>query len=184
MKKYTFQSTRLGFRNWMTDDIEKMAAINANVDVMKYFPSVQTPQQTAQFIERMQLSFNQNGFCYFAVDNLETTELIGFIGLAEQKFEADFTPCIDIGWRLAKQAWNNGFATEGAKRCLDFAFNDLNLEKIVAMAPQINLASIHVMQKIGMKRVCTFYNHPYLLADERLKPCELYEIAKTDWLLS
>ena len=179
-KQYIFQSERLGFRNWITNDIEKMAAINADVDVMHYFPSTQTLQQTAQFIERMQLSFNENGFCYFAVDKLETSELIGFIGLAEQKFEADFTPCIDIGWRLAKSAWNNGFATEGAKRCLEFAFNDLKLEKIVAMAPQINLPSINVMQKIGMKRVLTFYNHPYLQADERLKPCELYEISKFD----
>lgn len=177
-KSYIFQSERLGFRNWINADIEIMAKINADVDVMRFFPSTQTPEQTEQFIKRMQKSFAESGFCYFAVDSLQNQELIGFIGLAEQKFEADFTPCIDIGWRLSKASWNKGFATEGAKRCLDFAFRDLHLEKVMAMAPQINLPSINVMQKIGMKKVLTFYNHPYLQADERLKPCELYEISK------
>lgn len=176
-KKYIFQSERLGFRNWIESDIEKMAAINADIDVMQFFPGIQTPQHTAQFIERMQKLFKEKGFCYFAVDKLENHELIGFIGLAEQKFEADFTPCIDIGWRLAKQEWNNGFATEGAKRCLDFAFNNLQLKKIVATAPQINLPSINVMKKIGMQYISAF-EHPLLKTDERLKSCVLYEMTK------
>lgn len=173
---YIFTSERLGFRNWIASDIKKMAEINSNPDVMEFFPSIQTYEQTRLFIEKMQQSFAKSGFCYFAVEKLENAELIGFIGLAEQNFAADFTPCIDIGWRLDTKAWYAGYATEGAKACLKYAFNVLKLEKILAMAPVLNTKSIHVMEKIGMQKIAYFENHPYLLNDERLKKCVLYEI--------
>lgn len=173
---YLFNSERLGFRNWCETDIEKMAAINANPEVMEFFPATQTPEQTAIFIERMQAMLQRTGFCYFAVDTLQDGRLIGFIGLAEQTFEADFTPCIDIGWRLDTCAWNKGYATEGAKACLEYAFNELKLKRILSMAPVINKKSIQVMEKIGMKKIAFFENHPYLLNDDRLKKCVLYEI--------
>lgn len=175
-KAYLFTSERLGFRNWIDADVDVMSEINMNADVMEFFPALQSREDTQKFIERMQKSFERTGFCYFAVDMLEDAELIGFIGLAEQTFESDFTPCVDIGWRLHPKAWYKGFATEGAKECLDYGFNKLKLEKIVSMAPVINVKSIHVMEKIGMQKVSYFENHPYLLNDARLKKCVLYEI--------
>ena len=171
---YLFTSERLGFRNWYETDIDKMAAINLNPEVMEFFPKTQTREQTAVFIERMQAMLQRTGFCYFAVDTLPDGKFIGFIGLAEQTFEADFTPCIDIGWRLDTSAWYKGYATEGAKACLEYAFNELKLKRILSMAPVINKKSIHVMEKIGIKRMSYFENHPYLLNDERLKKCVLY----------
>ena len=94
---------------------------------------------------------------------------IGFIGLSEQTFEASFTPCVDIGWRLSKKEWNKGYATEGAKKCLDYAFNHLNIEKVNAMKrPKINLKSVQVMKKAGMQKISDFV-HPLLIHDERLK---------------
>ncbi|RLD19851.1 MAG: N-acetyltransferase [Bacteroidetes bacterium] len=177
MKNYLFKSARLGFRNWLSSDLEALAAINADKEVMKFFPSTRNLQETWVFIERMQKQFDKKGYCYFAVDILETNELIGFIGLSEQNYDADFTPCIDIGWRLAKAAWNNGYATEGARRCLEFGFETLQLDKIYSIAPVVNTKSQQVMKKIGMRQVKTF-DHPQLLDNDRLRKCLLYELKK------
>lgn len=174
-KHYIFKSERLGFREWITTDLEELAAINADPRVMRFFPAVQSFEQTEAFIKRMSLQFKQKGFCYFAVDRLDTPDFIGFIGLSVQTFEAAFNPCIDVGWRLKQAAWNQGFATEGAKRCLDYALTHLNLDKVNAMAPKINIPSINVMKKLGMEEVLTF-NHPLLIDDARLRECVLYEI--------
>lgn len=176
-KTYLFKSERLGFRNWLTEDHEKMSKINADPRVMEFFPAVQSKTQTLEFIERMQKQLTEKGFCYFAVDTLKAGEFIGFIGLFEQTYETDFTPCIDIGWRLHTNEWNKGYATEGAKRCLEYGFNDLKLEKIVAIAPKINVKSEQVMKKIGMKKIKEF-KHPLLKHVLKLEDCVLYELNK------
>ena len=174
-KKYLFKSKRLGFRNWLDTDLELMSSINADPKVMEFFPSISSKEKTIAFIERMQLQFSEKGFCYFAVDKLENEEFIGFIGLSEQTFESTFTPCIDIGWRLASTEWNKGYATEGAKKCLDYAFNILKITTVNSIAPIVNLKSQLIMEKIGMKKQFEF-KHPLLLQDERLQDCVLYEI--------
>jgi RimJ/RimL family protein N-acetyltransferase len=175
VSSYIFKSDRLGFRNWRISDVKLMAEISADGDVMEYFPGVLSKVQTRAFIDKMKQQFAQKGFCYFAVDTLDTRQFIGFIGLSEKDFEADFTPCVDIGWRLDRKAWGQGFATEGAKRCLEYGFEDLGLEKVYAVAPKINRKSIEVMKKIGMKKVKQFL-HPQLKDDARLQECVLYQI--------
>ncbi len=177
MGRYLFQSARLGFRNWLKTDIEPMAAMNADPDVMEFFPGTKGYTETVAFIERMQQQLADKGYCYYAVDKLENGEFIGFIGISVQAFEASFTPCIDIGWRLCKQEWNKGYATEGAQRCIDYAFNELNINKLTAIAPKANVKSERIMKKIGMVRVQDFI-HPLLQDDERLRDCVLYEIAR------
>ncbi|MCP4458773.1 MAG: GNAT family N-acetyltransferase [Cytophagales bacterium] len=173
--QYLFESERLGFRTWHGSDIANMAEINADPTVMEFFPSTQTLEQTQEFIERMRKNYNKSGYCYFAVDKLENGKFIGFIGLSNQDFKSDFTPCVDIGWRLKQSEWGKGYATEGAKRCLNFAFNELKLNIIKSHAPVLNLKSKQVMKKLGMNKVQTF-NHPLLAGDERLQECVLYEI--------
>lgn len=177
MQEYIFTSDRLGFRNWQESDLESMCAMNADEEVMEFFPDRQGEQEALAFIHRMQRLLLEKGYCYFAVEKKENREFIGFIGLADKDFEADFTPCTDIGWRLKKSAWNRGYATEGAKACLDYAFDQLGLEKVFAIAPHINTKSERVMKKIGMKKVKIF-DHPKLLDDSRLKRCVLYEKSK------
>ena len=149
MSKYIFTSQRLGFRNWEESDFKKMAEINSDKEVMKFFPKILSETETVLFIEKMQQQFIEKQFCYFAVDTLKNNEFIGFIGLSEQNYKTDFTPCIDIGWRLHKKAWNKGFATEGAKKCLEYAFTHLNLDEIYAIAPKINVVSEIIMKKIA-----------------------------------
>ncbi len=173
-KKYIFTSARLGFRNWDFADIDKMHEINSDEKVMEFFPYIQTKEQTAEFVKRMKKQFEDKGFCYFAVDKLEDNEFIGFIGLSEQTYKADFTPCIDIGWRIKSSEWNKGFASEGAKKCLDYALNDLKLEKVYSIAPKINTKSEHIMIKIGLKKQYEF-EHTLLTNYETLKTCVLYK---------
>lgn len=173
-KKYIFTSDRLGFRNWDLTDIDKMHEINSDEKVMEFFPSIPTKEQTTLYVERMMKQFEDKGFCYFAVDKLENNEFIGFIGLSEQTYIADFTPCVDIGWRIKYSAWNKGFASEGAKKCLDFALNVLKLETIYSIAPKINLKSEHIMKKIGLKKQYEF-EHSLLTNCDKLKTCVLYK---------
>lgn len=173
-QKYIFTSERLGFRNWELADIDNLFEINSDKKVMEFFPGIPTKQQTAEFIERMKNQYANKGFCYFAVEKLDNQEFIGFIGLSEQTYKADFTPCIDIGWRIKSSEWNKGFATEGAKRCLNYVQNNLKIEKIYSIAPKVNIKSELIMTKIGMTKLYEF-EHSLLTDNERLKICVLYE---------
>ncbi|MBK7041593.1 MAG: GNAT family N-acetyltransferase [Bacteroidetes bacterium] len=173
-KNYLFTSERLGFRNWLLSDIDKMHKINADEKVMEFFPNIPTREQTEEFIKRMKKQYKNKGFCYFAVDKLDDNEFLGFIGLSEQNYEADFTPCIDIGWRIKSSEWNKGLASEGAKKCLDYALNNLKLKKIYSIAPKINTKSEHIMIKIGLKKQYEF-EHALLKNNDRLKTCVLYK---------
>jgi RimJ/RimL family protein N-acetyltransferase len=156
-----------------------MSAINSDEVVMEFFPGRPTQTDTVAFMSRMQQQYLDRGFCYFAVDRLDNSEFAGFIGLSGQVFQAEFTPCMDIGWRLSQNAWNQGFAAEGAKKCLDFAFNQLVLKGIYSMAPKTSLKSIRVMEKIGMQKLMTF-NHPKLINGKHLEECLLYLISTRD----
>ena len=145
-KEYLFKSDRLGFRNWINSDIDKM-----------------------------RLMYSVRGYCYFAVEQLKDESFIGFIGLCYQDYESPVTPNIDIGWRLNKKFWNNGFATEGATKCLDYGFNVIKLKNIISTTPKINIKSIRVMEKIGMQKL-TEFKHPRLKSNEKLEECVCYEI--------
>ncbi|MHA7058933.1 GNAT family N-acetyltransferase [Aquimarina sp. M1] len=173
MSKYIFKSKRLGFRNWTLDDLAPMAAMNDDDDVMEFFPYKPSEVETKEFILRMQEQYAKYGFCYFAVDILESKTFIGFIGLSEQAYLVNKSTFVDIGWRLKKSVWNLGFATEGAKACLDFGFRTIGLNDIYSVAPAVNIKSELIMKKIGMKKVKTF-KHPKLLNDKRLVNCVLY----------
>lgn len=173
---YLFTSERLGFRNWKESDIDTMAEINADPEVMEFFPEYFSKEDTVISIRRYQKHFEENECCYFAVEELSTKELIGFIGLMHQTYEAPFTPCVDIGWRLGKKHWGKGYATEGAKRCLKYGFNQLKFEEILSVAPKVNFRSTHVMEKIGMNEAGTFH-HPKLKEYPKLEECVWYKIS-------
>lgn len=174
-KNYIFKSERLGFRNWSKNDLDEFAAINADADVMEHFPYSLTKDETSSFIEQLQNHYSKKGYTYFATEILVTGELIGFIGLADQDYKSICTPAIDIGWRLMKPAWGKGFATEGAKKCLDYAFKELKLEKVIATCTVNNFQSENVMKKIGMTKMGVF-NHPKLKQFPDYKKCMWYEL--------
>lgn len=172
---YIFRSDRLGFRNWTTQDLVEFSKMNSDSEVMEHFPKALTQKESAKLIKRFQSHYEKNGYTYFASDVLETGEWIGFIGLAYQEYITEFTPATDIGWRLKRSAWGKGYATEGAKRCLEFAFKEMNLESVIATCTVNNVKSENVMKKIGMVKKGEF-NHPELKEFPEFEKCIWYEI--------
>lgn len=175
--KYIFESSRLGFRMWKESDREVFAKMNANKEVMRYFPKTLNSKETDDFLNRVQEHFNEYGYGLWAVEIKDTKEFIGFIGFLNATFEAEFTPCTEIGWRLNNKYWNNGYATEGAKACLEYGFNNLNLNSIYSFTAEINQPSENVMRKIGLKKIGEFM-HPKVEDGSPLKPHVLYKIEK------
>lgn len=177
-KEYLFTSERIGFRNWRSEDLEEFAALNLDKKVMEHFPNTLSQKEVKDLIKKLKSHYVENGFTYYAVDILETQEFIGMIGLAFQKYETEFTPAIDIGWRLKKTAWGKGYATEGARRCVKHAFNALGINKIISVCTLQNQKSEKVMKKIGMKKIGEF-DHPKMNNYPEYKKHICYEINKT-----
>lgn len=175
MTNYIIKTNRLGLRNWHTKDIAPAKLMTSNEKVMEFFPSTWTSKQTEDFIQKMRKHYRKHEFCYFAVDELETGKFIGFIGLMHQTYSTQFSPFVDIGWRLIPDAWGKGYATEGAKACLNFAFTTLNLQEIYAIAPELNIKSQRVMQKLGMT-FHTDFEHPKLDQNSPFRKCVAYKI--------
>ncbi len=178
-EKYIFKSERLGFRNWTINDFEELVKLNSDPEVMEYFPSILSENETKDFLNRLIKHYDDNGYTYYATEVLETGELIGFIGLAYQTYKTEFSPATDIGWRLKKSAWGKGYATEGAKRCLKYAFNELKINKIFAICTIGNSKSENVMNKIGMTKKGEF-DHPELINYPKYQRCLWYEIKKEE----
>ncbi|MCH4888001.1 GNAT family N-acetyltransferase [Acidaminobacter sp. JC074] len=172
--KYLFQSERLGFRHFNLSDEASFLVMNSDKEVMRYFPNMLDEKSSKAFLERI-IDKYQAGYGLYAVEVKASGELIGFIGLSSPKFEMDFTPCVEIGWRLMSHHWRKGYAKEGAKRVLDYAFNHLNLKEIVSFTSENNTPSIGVMKSIGMTYSRDF-DHPNV--EGPLKKHVLYKISK------
>lgn len=175
--KYLFTSKRLGFRNWQKSDKLPFAKMCADKAVMEFFPNTRTKEESDALIDRLSKHYLKFGYTFFAVDELKTKQFIGFIGIINTDFEAFFTPCVEIGWRLQKESWYNGFATEGAKRCLTYGFDKFNFKEIYAITPLKNLKSENVMLKIGMQKQGSF-EHPKIEDGHWLKTEMLYKIER------
>lgn len=178
MNEYIFKSNRLGFRNWNEDDLFPFSSMNNDPLVMEFFPRTLTKNETKNFIEKISEHFNNNGYGLYAVDKLESSVFISFIGFMIPGFEAHFTPCVEIGWRIKKEEWNKGYATEGAKRCIKFGFEKLSFSEIYSFSSKLNLKSERVMIKIGMKKIGGF-DHPEVDKGNKLRPHVLYRVVKT-----
>jgi len=168
---------RLQLRDWIDQDIEPFIQLNADEQVMKYFPKPLTKDETIARQKDIAADIKQNGFGLYAVELKENQEFIGCIGFHRATFQADFTPCIEIGWRLKKEAWGNGYATEGALACLDYGFNELGLQDIYSFTADINQPSKNVMIRIGMTFLNTF-NHPNIEMNHPLSKHVLYHMNK------
>ncbi|MUT64899.1 GNAT family N-acetyltransferase [Paenibacillus sp. NEAU-GSW1] len=153
------ETARLQLRDWEETDIEPFSRLNADEEVMKYFPKTLSTEETKVFYESIVSEFKECGFGLYAVEIKESKEFIGFIGFHRANFEADFTPCIEIGWRLKQEAWGKGYATEGAKACLQYGFDKLGFTDVYSFTADVNAPSKSVMTKIGMSFLKTF-NHP------------------------
>jgi len=174
---YQFESERLGFRLWTAEDRIPFSRMNANKNVMQYFPDVLHPEESDKFVTKIMNHFDEHGYGLWAVELKAARTFIGFIGFYTATFTANFTPCVEIGWRLDEAFWNSGYATEGAKQCLDYGFMVLGLDEVYSFTSQLNVPSIRVMKKIGLKMHGSFC-HPAIEKDSPLRPHALYKIDK------
>jgi ribosomal-protein-alanine N-acetyltransferase len=171
------RTERLVLRPWLPADNVPFAALNADPGVMKYFPGTLTREESDAFIERVHDHFAQHGFGFWALGVPGVAPFIGFVGLAVPRFEAHFTPCVEIGWRIAAEYWNRGYATEAAKAGVAFGFATLGLKEIVAFTVPENVASRRVMEKLGMSHdAADDFDHPSLPVGHRLRRHVLYRI--------
>jgi RimJ/RimL family protein N-acetyltransferase len=176
---YLLKTSRLGLRRWQAADLEPCAQMNADPAVREFFPSgLMTREQTAEMIRRLEDHFDQYGYGFYALDVLDTGEFIGFTGLSHPTgFEAWFVPCVEIGWRLRREAWGRGYATEAALACLQHGWGALDLGKIYAYTAGLNVRSERVMQKIGMTLAGEF-DHPKIESGHPLRRHVVYVVER------
>lgn len=170
------ETARLQLRDWKETDLAPFRRLNADEKVMTYFPKTLSFEETDVFYKLIISEIKECGFGLYAVEEKTNNEFIGFIGFHRATFEADFTPCIEIGWRLKKEAWGKGYATEGAASCLKYGFTVLNFSEVYSFTADVNQPSKNVMRKIGMDFIKTF-DHPNVEEDSPLKKHVLFHIS-------
>jgi RimJ/RimL family protein N-acetyltransferase len=144
------ETERLLLRGWRASDRMPFRKINADPRVMEFMPELLSPSASDAMMQRIEEHFERHGFGLFAAEHLQSGSFIGYIGLAVPRFDAPFMPAVEIGWRIAFEFWGQGFATEGARRVVDHAFEDLRLERLVSFTAVQNQRSRRVMEKLGM----------------------------------
>ena len=144
------ETKRLLLRHWKVEDLPLFAAMNADPYVMEYFPKMLSPEESNRLAQKIQQELEEKQYGLWAVEVKNETPFIGFVGLHFQDFEAPFTPCIEIGWRLAHQYWRKGYAYEAASKVVSYAFESLKLEELVAFTLPSNTSSRRLMEKLGM----------------------------------
>jgi RimJ/RimL family protein N-acetyltransferase len=173
---------RLRLRQWQDADLEPFAALNADPVVMRYFPACLTPEQSDQLALVLRAAIDRDGWGLWAVEVATGPSFIGFVGLNRPRFDAHFTPAIEVGWRLARPYWGSGYATEAAAEALRFGFERLGLAEIVSFTTPLNERSIRVMRRLGMRReAADDFDHPNV-SEGPLRRHVLYRISKHDWL--
>jgi RimJ/RimL family protein N-acetyltransferase len=166
----------------MPSDKEPFARINADPVVMEYFPSALDRTQSDAFADRIEAGFDARGYGLWAVELPDKAEFIGFVGLALHDFPAHFTPAVEIGWRLGRDYWGRGFATEAARAAVADGFDRVGLNEIVSFTAAINVRSVAVMQRLGMTHYSADdFDHPRLPAGHHLRRHVLFRITRPNY---
>ena len=174
------RTARLLLRPWKESDLVPFAELNADPQVMRFFPKSLTKTESDGFAARIQDHFTAHGYGLWAVEIIDGSSFIGFVGLSHATFEASFNPSVEVGWRLAQPYWGNGYATEGALAALEYGFNEVNLAEIMAFTAEINVPSWRVMKRLHMIRKADF-DHPALPIGHPLRPHVHYASTRHQW---
>jgi RimJ/RimL family protein N-acetyltransferase len=173
------RTERLLLRGWRASDRAPYAALNADPLVMEHFPAPLTRAESDAHVDRMVAALDAQGWGLWAVEVPGEADFIGFIGLAVPGFEAPFTPCVEVGWRLVRSAWGQGYAPEGARAALAFAFDDLGLDEVLSFTAVGNAKSRRVMEKIGMTHdPAEDFDHPNVPDGSPIRRHVLYRIRR------
>ena len=157
----TLRTDRLVLRRWSPNDLVPFAGMNADPVVMEHMQRALTPAESDAFARRIEAEFDACGFGLWAVEVPGTAPFIGFVGLHRVPFDAAFTPAVEVGWRLARQHWGHGYATEAARAAVRYGYEEIGLEEIVSFTTPGNIASWRVMERLGMVRdPSSDFDHP------------------------
>ncbi|GII58308.1 N-acetyltransferase [Planotetraspora thailandica] len=174
------QTERLVLRRWREADKDPFAALNADPAVMEHFPAVLSRAESDAMADRIAADIADRGFGLWAVE--ADGAFIGFTGLSVPRFTAAFTPCVEIGWRLARHAWGHGYATEAATAALGDGFTRLGLTEVVSFTAVPNLRSQAVMRRLGMSHdPAEDFDHPAVAEGSPLRRHVLYRISAERW---
>ncbi len=172
-------TTRLRLRFWREEDLSAFAALNADPEVMTWYPKTLDRAESDALAERIQAGLREHGFGLWAVEAPGLAPFLGYVGLIRPRWQAPFTPCVEIGWRLAREHWGCGYATEAARAALAFGFARLGLEEIVSFTVPANRRSRAVMERLGMTRdPLEDFEHPVLPEGHRLRLHVLYRLRR------
>ena len=178
----TLLTPRLLMRRWRPADLDALAALNADPEVLRFFPSLLTSAQSAQMIERIEAAFERDGFGLWALELRAGGELAGFAGLSSAQFTAHFTPAVEVGWRLARSHWGHGYATEAGHAALAFGFERAKLDEIVSFTATGNERSRAVMARLGLLHVEDGdFDHPLIAGARELRRHVLYRMTAGRW---
>ena len=176
------RTARLLLRRWRKTDWAPFAALNADPLVMEHFPAPLRREESDDLADRIAAGFDERGWGLWAVEVLDQAAFAGFIGLNPATFDAPFTPAVEVGWRLARDYWGCGYATEGAGAALSFGFDALALEEIVSFTTHGNARSRRVMERLGMRRdPSDDFENPNLPEGDALRPHVLYRLDRATW---
>ena len=175
------RTERLLLRRWRADDLEPFAAINADPLVMEFYPATLSRGRSEALIERFEACFRQRGFGLWALELPGERPLVGYVGLFPVEIDVAFAPAVELGWRLARDCWGRGIASEAANAVIAFAFDRVQVPELIAYTAAVNERSRRLMERLGMSRDPTEdFQHPGIADGDRLQPHVLYRLAVSD----
>jgi ribosomal-protein-alanine N-acetyltransferase len=176
------RTPRLLLRRWRDGDRLPFAALNADPAVMEHFPAPLGREESDDLVDRIEAGFETRGWGLWAVEVPRTAPFIGFVGLNPATFDAPFTPAVEVGWRLAREHWGRGYATEGAGAALAFGFDELGVDEIVSFTSHGNTRSRRVMERLGMHRdPVDDFDNPNVPIGDPIRPHVLYRLDRARW---
>jgi RimJ/RimL family protein N-acetyltransferase len=178
----TIATERLLLRSWTEEDREPFAAMNADPEVMRFMTRVLDRSTSDALVDRIVAGWAANGFGLWAVERRSDARFIGFVGLSRPTFDAPFMPAVEVGWRLARDAWGVGYATEGGAASLRYGFEVLGLDEIVSFTSALNAPSRRVMERLGMTRdPADDFDHPSIEQGAANRAHVLYRLGREAW---
>jgi RimJ/RimL family protein N-acetyltransferase len=177
-----FDTQRLRLRQWIEADREPFfARLNHDPRVMEFLPNLLERAASDAMVDRLHAIITERGWGLWAVESKADRQFIGFVGLHIPKVDLPFSPCVEIGWRLAFESWGKGYATEAAREVLKVGFDRLGLPEIVSFTATINRRSRAVMERLGMEPEAETFEHPSLPVGHPLREHDLYRLSREKW---
>jgi ribosomal-protein-alanine N-acetyltransferase len=181
MKIAELETERLLLRQWREQDLPVFAELNSDLEVMEYFPKPLNREESDAIAQKCESLISERGWGFWATEIKDSGEFIGFVGLHKPKATLPFSPCVEIGWRLLKKYWGNGYASEAAREALKYSFEILCLNEVVSFTTVSNFRSQAVMERLGLHNTHQNFEHPDLPKGHALSKHVLYKITKSEW---